>query len=293
MLSLTGGMHYVYCESNVSFLQDPYLAVDETINDVFTKSEDGSLHLRTRYLWGLRTSMTNLVYFIYDKGSRCRRVIVDFLKEFFGTIQTDGATQYKIFEKDPDLHVTRLSCLVHIRRYFYKSLKFEDESGIAGHFVKKIDMVNILEKSYKKDHLTPEQIKQHRGEEVLPILLDIYNDLSRYAKDQSGKCGTLLMKAIKYAIAEWQGIIRYTRNGNYRVDNNYAEQCMRDIACGRKNFLFSGSDEAAANLAFAYSLTESCKLCRVNPYTYWTYILDNAEDQSIPALNLLPHMWHK
>ena len=95
-------------------LIDSYLAVDETVGDVFV-DDNGEVHLRTRYFWGFRTSVTNLVYFIYDKGSRSREVIVNFLKEFIGTIQTDGASMYKIFEKDPTLNVTRLSCLVHIR----------------------------------------------------------------------------------------------------------------------------------------------------------------------------------
>ena len=53
---------------------------------------------------------------------------------------------------------------------------------------------------------------------------------------------------------------------------------MRDLASGRKNFLFSGSDEAAKNFAFAYSLTQSCKLNHVNPYVYWEDLIANAHN---------------
>ena len=88
-------------------LQDPYLAVDETTEDVFVIGEDGKRHLRCRYHWGIRTSLTNLVYFIYDKGSRCRDVIVGFLDEFVGAIQTDGASMYKIFETNEKSGITR------------------------------------------------------------------------------------------------------------------------------------------------------------------------------------------
>ena len=121
-------------------LIDNYLAVDETVGDVFV-DDNGEVHLRTRYFWGFRTSVTNLVYFIYDKGSRSREVIV-------GTIQTDGASMYKIFEKDPTLNVTRLSCLVHIRRYFLKSMKFEDKTGVAYRFLERIRLIYEFEKSY-------------------------------------------------------------------------------------------------------------------------------------------------
>ena len=61
-----------------------------------------------------------------------------------------------------------------------------------------------------------------------------------------------------------------------KLRDNVAEAVMRDLATGRKNFLFSGSDESAKNLAFAYSLTQSCKLCNVNPYDYWEDLLTNS-----------------
>lgn len=274
-------------------LQDPYLAVDETVEDVFVIGDDGKRHLRSRYHWGIRTSMTNLVYFIYDKGSRCRKVIVTFLEEFIGTIQTDGASMYKIFETNVKLGVTRLSCLVHIRRYFYKALKFEDETGIARRFLDKIQLISKFEKQYKKDKLSPETIKANRERDILPILGDILQDLTRYANNATHECGEMLMKAIHYAQAEWKGLMLYTKDGNYRADNNYAEQIMRDLATGRKNFMFSGSDEAAKNLAFAYSLTQSCKLCNVNPYEYWEDLLTNGLSPSRTVDSFMPHLWGK
>ena len=262
-------------------LIDSYLAVDETVGDVFV-DDNGEIHLRTRYFWGFRTSVTNLVYFIYDKGSRSREVIVNFLKEFIGTIQTDGASMYKIFEKDPTLNVTRLSCLVHIRRYFLKSMKFEDKTGVAYRFLERIRLIYEFEKSYK--NLSDEERQEQRALDVIPILNDMYQDLLYYANTATAKCGELLMKAINYAKAEWAGLIRYTEDGRYRADNNAAESIMRDLACGRKrsamplcsakNFLFCGSDNAAKNLAFAYSLTESCKLNNINPYDYWSDLID-------------------
>ena len=184
-------------------LIDSYLAVDETVGDVFV-DDNGEIHLRTRYFWGFRTSVTNLVYFIYDKGSRSREVIVNFLKEFIGTIQTDGASMYKIFEKDPTLNVTRLSCLVHIRRYFLKSMKFEDKTDVAYRFLERIRLIYEYEKSYK--NLTDEERQEQRALDIIPILNDMYQDLLYYANTATAKCGELLMKAINYAKAEWKGL---------------------------------------------------------------------------------------
>ena len=126
--------------------------------------------------------------------------------------------------------------------------------------------------SYK--NLTDEERQEQRALDVIPILNDMYQDLLYYANTATAKCGELLMKAINYAKAEWKGLIKYTEDGRYRADNNAAESIMRDLACGRKNFLFCGSDNAAMNLAFAYSLTESCKLNNINPYDYWSDLID-------------------
>ena len=126
--------------------------------------------------------------------------------------------------------------------------------------------------SYK--NLADEERQEQRAIDIIPILNDMHQDLLYYANTATAKCGELLMKAINYAKAEWKGLIKYTEEGKYRVDNNAAESIMRDLACGRKNFLFCGSDNAAKNLAFAYSLTESCKLNNINPYDYWSDLID-------------------
>lgn len=274
-------------------LQDDYLGIDETVEDVFVDCEDGKRHLRTRYHWGIYSSAFCLAYFIYDQGSRSRKVIQKFLEEFLGTIQTDGASMYKIFEKHPELGITRLSCLVHIRRYFRKALKFETDNGIARRFLDKIQLIYKFEERYKKDKLPPDKVKEHRQTDILPILGDILQELNHYATSAAEECGSLLMKAIHYAMAEWNGLMRYTSDGRYRADNNMTEQLMRDLASGRKNFLFSGSDEAAKNFAFAYSLTQSCKLNHANPYAYWEDLIANAHNPNRTIDSFMPHLWGK
>ncbi len=154
-----------------NILIDPYLAIDETVGDVFVE-DNAEVHLWTRYFWEIRTSVTNLVYFIYGRGSRSREVIVNFLREFIGTIQTDGASMYKIFEKDSALNVTRLSCLVHFRRYSLKSQKFEDKTGVAYKFLERIRMIYEFEESSKG--LTDEKRQELRAVNIIPVLNDMY-----------------------------------------------------------------------------------------------------------------------
>jgi hypothetical protein len=57
------------------------------------------------------------------------------------------------------------------------------------------------------------------------------------------------------------------------VDNNIAENAMRGIAIGRKNYLFAGSDSGGDRAAAIYTLVQSAKLNDVNPEAYLRDIL--------------------
>ncbi len=133
-------------------------------------------------------------------------MILNFLKDFIGTIQTDGATMYKIFEKNAELGITRLCCLIHIRRYFYKALMFEDETGIARWFLERIKLIYIFEKQYKKDRLSIESIEAKRKEDILPILGEILQGLNKYANNVTGECGTLQLRLRLFAHSELQAL---------------------------------------------------------------------------------------
>ena len=67
---------------------------------------------------------------------------------------------------------------------------------------------------------------------------------------------------------------------------------MRPVAVGRKNYLFTGSHRGAEVAALFYSLINTCKLNKVNPYEYLADILRRIQDHSIQRLDeLLPHNW--
>ena len=59
------------------------------------------------------------------------------------------------------------------------------------------------------------------------------------------------------------------------LDNNPVENSIRPVAIGRKNYLFTGSHDAAQRAAIFYSLFATCKLHGVNPYDWLKYVLDN------------------
>jgi transposase len=53
-----------------------------------------------------------------------------------------------------------------------------------------------------------------------------------------------------------------------------AENSIRPFVVGRKNWLFSGTPEGAEASALLYSLIETAKANKLEPYAYLRYIFD-------------------
>jgi hypothetical protein len=60
--------------------------------------------------------------------------------------------------------------------------------------------------------------------------------------------------AITYALNQWEALSVYTTNGDLAIDNNAAENALRRVAIGRKNWLFCGSDNGGNTAAILFSL---------------------------------------
>lgn len=67
-------------------------------------------------------------------------------------------------------------------------------------------------------------------------------------------------KALRYAYALYPRLSRCVTDGRYRIDNNLAEQAVRPLALGRKNYPFCHNHEAAYHTAIVYSLLGTCRL---------------------------------
>lgn len=82
-----------------------YMMADETVELVGVE-EDGKVSYKKKYLWAFFAKLKKMVYYLYDKGSRARKVALEFLQKFSGYISTDGYTAYSIFDdakKYPDI----------------------------------------------------------------------------------------------------------------------------------------------------------------------------------------------
>ena len=131
-----------------------------------------------------------------------------------------------------------------------------------------------------------------RQEQAKPILAK----LQAYLREQQAAAlpKSPLGAAIGYALRNWVALTRYTEDGQLKIDNNGAEQALRPIVLGRKNWLFAGSEAAAHRTAILCSLVQTCKHLQINPFVYLRDVIERVSTH--PArlvLELTPREWKR
>lgn len=267
-------------------LSSNYIQVDESTLPIVKEEKHKTVK---GYIWMVRAAMENLVFFHYDHGSRAQKVVIPLLKDFQGALQTDGYEVYKMYEDKKG--VLPLGCWAHARRKFEEALK-EDKSR-AEYALAQIGMLYDVERWADEENLSFEERSDLRCRLSYPIMVAFEKWLvNEYPKVlPKGRMG----KAIKYTYEIYHRLTRYHLDGRYQIDNNLAENSIRPLALGRKNYLFCGNDDAAENAAVIYSLMGCCKASEVNFREWLVYVLENIhhydEDYSKDLAELLPHNW--
>src|SRR5579863_4969200 len=110
-----------------------------------------------------------------------------------------------------------------------------------------------------------------RQERSRPLVEDLQRWLQEHLPRLPGWSD--LAKAMRYALAHWDGLILSLDDGRLEMDTNTVERAIRPITITRKNSLFAGSDAGARRWAIANTLIQSCKLNGVEPLAYLTDVL--------------------
>nr|WP_269766024.1 transposase [Burkholderia ubonensis] len=98
-----------------------------------------------------------------------------------------------------------------------------------------------------------------------------------------------LAKAIRYSLNQWEALMLYCEEGRAEISNALAENALRCVSLGRKNFLFAGSDSGGERAVAMYGLIGTCKLNGINPRACLEYVLTHIADHPINRIDeLLP-----
>ena len=233
-----------------------YLQVDESTIPVIDPEKKGKTH--TGYFWVYHSPPDKTVIFDYQKG-RAAKFPKEKLKDKNAYIQTDAYDAYNFIESQQGL--THIGCMAHARRKFYDAQK--NDKNRSDQMLNLISQLYGIEKKAREENMKPDQRYELRQKEALPILKEIKiwldDNINQVTPDS--KIG----KAIRYMLGIWTKVERYTSDGIVEIDNNLAENKIRLLALGRKNYLFSGNHRAAQNAAMMYSFLGTCKANNINP----------------------------
>ncbi len=263
----------IACEILLVMMEDeiikgPMINVDETTVQVLKGPRKSK-----SYMWVFKGGPPDkpIILFQYHP-SRSGDVASLFLKNYKGIVQTDGYIGYNFLKAKKDiLHV---GCWVHARRKFKEVTKAvgnqKNSSGNAGTALNYISKLYKIEKQALQKELSVDQLYNQRQSQAVPILDEFKKWLDARVEKVPPK--SLLGKAIHYTLNEWPRLIRYTKNGIIRPDNNVVENAIRPFVVGRKNWLFSNTPQGAHASAAIYSLIETAKANSLEPYWYLKHL---------------------
>jgi hypothetical protein len=212
----------------------------------------------------------------------------DFLTGRTGYIKADAANGFDRLFDGQVATAIELGCWAPGRR---RLVALQDTDCRVAYPLKLIGRLDRIEYLADARQLTPEARAALRQDRATPVLAKLSHWF--VATQQSKPPSTELAKAAAYALHHWTALARFVAAGRVSPDNNLCEQQLRDIALGRKNYLFAGSHDAARRAAALYSVTRTCAQYGVPPLPYFTDVLTTLAS-GWPAArleDLLPHRW--
>jgi hypothetical protein len=101
-----------------------------------------------------------------------------------------------------------------------------------------------------------------------------------------------LGKAAKYTLSLWRKLTRFLEHPEVELSNNLAENSMRPVALGRKNWIHVGSKHGGGKVAAIISIVETCRRLTIPVREYLAGVLPGLADVNIQRLaELTPAAW--
>ena len=265
------------CQTVLSLLQQeirsgPLINIDETTVQVL--HEPGRAASTKSYMWVCRGGAPDRpgVMFHYSP-SRSADVAKALLKGYSGVVQSDGYSGYDFLDHIPEIY--HAACLAHARRMFANAQKAQGKNKKPGSVevaLSYIRKIYAIESEARRKEISGDQLLSLRQKKAKPIFDEFFKWLSKKSLQVLPK--SLLGKAVNYTLGQWNRLLVYLDHPEMTPDNNLAENAIRPFVIGRKNWIFSGTPEGAQASAALYSLIETAKANKLEPYKYLRYLFE-------------------
>jgi len=264
-------------------LSGDYIQADETPVDVQSERTKGKNH--QAYLWQYSRPGGVVVFdFQLDRAAQGPR---QFLGEFEGILQTDG---YAGYGKVGGKNMVHAGCWAHARRYFFQAVQLNGKDLVALGIVAEIDKLFELEADAKAAGLSTAERLELRQQKAQPIVEALKGRV------ESAKASALprsaLGKACDYSLGRWGQLRRFLDYGEIELSNNLAENAIRPVAIGRRNWLHVGSERAGPRVAAILSVVETCRRHQIPIRQYLSSVLPGLGELPVNRVGeLTPAHW--
>jgi transposase len=265
-----------------------YLQADETPVEV--QMHDGKGKNHQAYLWqysrpGLH-GKGGAALFDFQMG-RSREGPKKMLRDFAGILQTDG---YSAYDKVGAKGMVHAACWAHARRKFVDALKLHPKDADAARVVARMDAVFAVDAAARQAGLSLEERQAARLSQTRPLLDALREDLVTLSK--SVLPSSELGKGVNYTLQLWKRLTCFLDHAELELSNNRAENSMRGIALGRKNWIHVGSAAAGPKVAAILSVVETCKRLGLPVRNYLMDVLPGLGAKKLSQVaGLTPEAW--
>lgn len=268
-------------------LREPYLQADETTVPVQMHDKRGENH--QAYLWqygSLSNGRGGETVFEFQLG-RGREGPKKFLGEWQGILQTDG---YQAYENIGGAKLIHVGCWAHARRNFVDAVKVNPKDVAAINMVTRMDALFLVDRQARQQQLNAVERLALRREHADSWAQEIHDECVRLRDITLPK--SALGQALTYTLNQWPKLRRCFDHADVELSNNLAENSMRPVALGRKNWLHVGSPKSGPKVAAILSVVESCRRLGVPVKDYLLAALPGMARRNLSAVaELTPARW--
>jgi len=262
-----------------------YIQADETPVGVQTPESKG----RNHQAWQWQYSAPGGPVVFDFQMSRGREGPRNFLKGYRGVLQTDAYGGYDSSVVEGIVHA---ACWAHVRRKFHDALKLDPADKESADVLQRIGRLYEIERQAREQKLDGaarlQLRQQHSAAEVSAL-----KERMRAIR-QAVLPGSQLAKACDYALRIWDRLEVFLTNGAVEVDTNLAENAMRPVALGRKNWLHIGDEKAGPKIAAILSVLATCERLGIEVREYLLDVLPRLGQTATGEVEqLTPQAWHR
>jgi len=273
-----------------------YVHLDATPIDVCDPARPGEA--RSATLWAYRArsrdpTMEGLVWFDYRETKspvHPGHVLRD--ARYRGVVQTDGAAGLDTL--GPPDRITHLGCWAHARRYVLEAVRLGEPRATG--YLAWIDRLFRWDAAARRLVAAAPahagRVATWRERFSIPVIQALFAQAIQDGLMAPPK--SALGIALGYLLGQRASLERCVTTPGAYLDNNGAENAIRPLKLGAKNWLFIGHPTAGPRLANLFTLVENCRQAGIDIEAYLIDLVTRLPAHSIRRLgDWLPRTWQR